>query len=632
MGTVIANRAGFGFVRVEGMEDNVFLPPPEMAGLVHGDRVRIAVTKDAQQRYSGRVLQIVERSIQAFLGIVEKSGHGWQVRAADRRLNLLCRIEDGAGLNHGDWIIAAITSYPRETEPGVARLQQRLDPDRPVQMATVAAIARFGLPQEFSAEAVREAERWGNAVDPAETARRVDLRSLPLVTIDGEDARDFDDAVYAEQLEDGFRLVVAIADVSHYVRPGSALDAEARARGTSVYFPDRVLPMLPHALSDQLCSLQPQVDRLCMVADMQISRRGLLRETRCYPAVMCSAARLTYGQAHAALFERKVAERNALGALVEKLEPLVEVYRVLQKARSKRGALDFDAPEAGFELREGEQVHAIRFASRNDAHKLIEECMVLANVAVAQQLRKARIPALFRVHAPPEERKLETLRATLRVLNIELTLPAREEVQTRDLAAIAPRIRDQELRPFVESLVVRSLAQALYQPENIGHFGLALQDYAHFTSPIRRYPDLLIHRALRVMLDLQPASTLPEPGTLDEVGADLSRLEKRADEADRYVDTFLKCVYLRDRIGQRFEGLITTVTEFGCFVQLLEVGVDGLLHMSSLGADDFQLARDGGRWLSRRTGRQLAPGQKIAVMVTAVRPVEGMVDLEPADD
>ena len=613
------------------MEDNVFLPPPEMAGLVHGDRVRIAISKDKQQRYSGQVLQIVERSIQAFLGIIERTGQHWQVRAADRRLNLLCRLEGGKDLNHGDWIIAAITRYPGEGEPGVARLQQHLDPDRPVQMATAAAIARFGLAQEFSAEAQREAAQWGERVDPAEAAQRVDLRSLPLVTIDGEDARDFDDAVYAEPSAEGFRLVVAIADVSHYVRPGSALDIEARARGTSVYFPDRVLPMLPHALSDQLCSLQPQVDRLCMVADMQISARGLLRETKCYPAVMRSAARLTYGQAHAALFERKAPERQALGALVERLEPLVEVYRALQKARAKRGALDFDAPEAGFELREGEQVHAILFASRNDAHKLIEECMVLANVAVAQELRKARIPALYRVHAPPEERKLEALRNTLRVLNIELTLPAREDVQTRDLAAIAPRIRDAELRPFVESLVVRSLAQALYQPDNIGHFGLALRDYAHFTSPIRRYPDLLVHRALRVMLGLQPSATLPDPATLGEVGADLSRLEKRADEADRFVDTFLKCVYLRDRIGQRFEGLITTVTEFGCFVQLLEVGVDGLLHMSAFGADDFQLARDGGRWLSRRTGLQLAPGQKIAVMVTAVRPVEGMVDLEPAD-
>lgn len=257
--------------------------------------------------------------------------------------------------------------------------------------------------------------------------------------------------------------------------------------------------------------------------------------------------------------------------------------------------------------------------------------MVLANVAVAQALRKARIPALYRVHALPEERKLKALQDTLKVLNIGLELPAAEEVKTRDLAAIAPRVRDAMLRPFIESLVVRSLSQALYQPENIGHFGLALRDYAHFTSPIRRYPDLMIHRALRAMIGDQPRDSVPDLEVLGVDGADLSRLEKRADEADRYVDTFLKCVYLRERIGQNFTGLVTTVTEFGCFVQLLDIGVDGLLHLTALKDDDYQMSRDGGQWVGRRTGRRFAPGQRVTVCVTGVKPVEGMVDLELDD-
>jgi ribonuclease R len=391
-----------------------------------------------------------------------------------------------------------------------------------------------------------------------------------------------------------------------------------------------VLPMLPMALSNHLCSLEPQVDRLCMVADLQISRRGALQGSRFYPAVMRSAARLTYAQAHAALFLEVPAVRAQLGALVDSLSPLLDVYRALLAARKRRGALDFDAPEAEFVIEGGERVRAIEFVSRNEAHKLIEECMVLANVAVAQELRQQRIAALFRVHASPDQRKLDQLRATLRVLGIELQLP--DPVHARDLAAVAARVRDPQSRPFIESLVIRSMAQALYQPENIGHFGLALEDYAHFTSPIRRYPDLMIHRALRARLGLADPGSQPGASELTGQGVDLSRLERRADEADRYVSTFLKCVYLRDRVGQTFDGLITTVVEFGCFVQLLALGVDGLLPLASLRDDDYQMARDGGQWLGQQHKRRLAPGVRLRVVVAAVKPVEGLIDLELAPD
>ena len=632
-GTLSANRNGYGFVRTDAVTDSVFIPPKEMTGLMHGDRVRIEVRGDGQGRHVGRVLDVLERGVQSFLATVEPGRRGaLAVRAADQRLGLLCKVvESVPEARVGDWVIATMLRYPEDGREGEARVVQRLDPERSVEMATEAAIARFGLPVEFSVAALREAADWGKSVDAAEAAQRVDLRAVPLVTIDGEDARDFDDAVFAERLDDGaFRLLVAIADVSHYVRPGSALDTEARARGTSVYFPTRVLPMLPTALSNHLCSLEPQVDRFCMVADMRISRRGTLEQSRFYPAVMRSAARLTYGLAHEALFEGKPAARGRLGLPVDALLPLVEVYHALLAARRRRGALDFDAPEAEFVIEAGERVSAIEFSSRNEAHRLVEECMIVANVAVAQELRTARIPALFRVHAAPDERKLEQLRTTLRVLGIELQLP--EEVQSRDLAAIAPRVQDPGSRPFIESLIVRSMAQALYQPENIGHFGLSLKDYAHFTSPIRRYPDLMIHRALRVRLGLLPPAVLGEDATLAAQGTDLSRLERRADEADRYVATFLKCIYLRDRVGQTFEGLITTVMEFGCFVQLLALGVDGLLPLASLRDDVYQMARDGGQWLGARSKRRLAPGTRLRVVVAGVKPVEGLIDLELATD
>jgi ribonuclease R len=625
---VSANRAGFGFVRVEGMSESVFLPPGEMVGVMHGDRVQVEVRSDGQGRYAGRLLKVVEHGVQAFLGTVERTGRGLSVRAADSKIALHCLVgEDATHLARpGDWVIARITAYPRGAELGRATIERRLDPERPVELGTEAAIAKYGLPTEFSDTALREAQAWGRTVDAAEAAQRIDLRHLKLVTIDGEDAKDFDDAVYAERLEDGaFRLIVAIADVSHYVRPGTALDAQARARGTSVYFPTRVLPMLPTALSNHLCSLEPHVDRLCMVADMRVTARGALASSRFYPAVMRSAARLTYTQAHALLFQRTPAARQALPTeLVEALDPLVDVYRALLAARRRRGALDFDAPEAEFVI-EHERVHGVEFTRRNDAHKLIEECMVLANVAVAQELGQRRVPALFRVHAPPDEKKLEQLRATLRVLGIELSLP--EPVRARDLGSIARRVRDPDSRPFVESLVVRSLAQALYQPDNIGHFGLALKDYAHFTSPIRRYPDLMIHRALRARLGLLPGDSPSQGPQLSADGADLSRLERRADESDRYVSTFLKCVYLRDRIGQTFDGLVTTVVEFGCFVQLLALGVDGLLHLDALTDDEYVMARDGGQWIGQRHKRRLAPGTRVRVTVNAVKPVEGMIDL-----
>jgi len=632
-GQVSAHRAGYGFLRVEGMKDSVFLPPPEMRGVMHGDRLRVRLSRDASNRWLGSVEQVVEHGVNAFLGTVEVLGRTAWVTAADRRLQLRCSVAHDAlnGARNGEWVIARITRHGGAAAPAHARIEKRLDPDRPVELATEAAIARFDLPHSFSADALREAQAWGDRVDPREAEGREDLRDLPLVTIDGEDARDFDDAVYAEPHPAGFRLIVAIADVSHYVRPGTVLDAEALQRGTSVYFPTRVLPMLPTALSDHLCSLAPKVDRLCFAADMVITKAGALKSSRFYPAVMRSAARLTYSLANSALFEGRPAAREQLGPLVEPLLVLVDVYRALHKARSKRGALDFDAAEAEFVIDSGERVKGIELRTRNDAHRLIEECMILANVAVAQELETTHTPTLYRVHGQPEPEKLDRLTGALRALDIEAHLP--ETVTTRDLQAIARRLGHTAERPFIESLIVRAMPQAVYQPTNIGHFGLALGHYAHFTSPIRRYPDLVVHRTLKALIGATgTAGVRYEPAQLAGLGEGTSKLEKRADEADRYVATYLKCSYLLERIGQTFQGLITTVVEFGCFVQILDVAVDGLLHIDNLRDDDYEMEEHGHGWRGRRTGRQLRTGSQVRVVVTAVNPIEGLVDLDLASE
>jgi ribonuclease R len=631
-GTVSANRAGYGFLRVEGMKDSVFLPPPQMRGVMHGDRLRVKVARDATDRWSGIVERVLEHGVGAFLGTVEVQGRGAWVSAADRRLQLRCAVapEDLHGARAGDWVIARITRHAGAVSVAQAVVVKRLDPDRPVELATESAIARFDLPNEFPTAALREAQACGDRVDPRAAETRVDLRDLPLVTIDGEDARDFDDAVYAEPHAAGFRLIVAIADVSHYVRPGSALDAEAQQRGTSVYFPTRVLPMLPTALSDHLCSLAPNVDRLCFAADMVITRSGALKSARFYPAVMRSAARLTYTLANAALFEGRIEARAQLGPLLERLMVLVDVYRALHKARGRRGALDFDAAEAEFVIDAGERVRAVELRIRNDAHRLIEECMITANVAVAQELARAHMPTLYRVHGVPEDEKLERLASTLRALGIDARLP--KTVTTRDLQAIARRVGEASERSFVESLVVRAMPQALYQPTNIGHFGLALTHYAHFTSPIRRYPDLVVHRTLKALIRDKSGTALRyATGELGTLGESTSQLEKRADEADRYVSGFLKCTYLKERIGQTFQGLITTVVEFGCFVQILDVAVDGLLHIDNLRDDQYVMEEDGHAWRGRRSGRRLRTGTHLRVVVTAVNPIEGLIDLALAE-
>jgi len=387
-----------------------------------------------------------------------------------------------------------------------------------------------------------------------------------------------------------------------------------------------VIPMLPFELSNVLCSLQPKVDRLCFAADMIVSKQGVLVDAHFYPAVMRSAARLTYDQAFAALIESRPEARAELGPLVDKLLPLVDVYRALLKARHKRGALEFDAAEAEFDIDAAGRIQRVFLYQRNEAHKLIEECMILANVAVAHELEKRGVGTLYRVHGKPEEKKINVLLETLNALGVAAEMP--EDVQPKDFRAITDRFPNDQQRPFLESLVVRSMQQAVYQPQNIGHFGLALGHYAHFTSPIRRYPDLVVHRTLRALLSSSdPYGVRYDGAQLALAGAELTGLEKRADESDRYVSAWLKCVYLRDRIGQTFEGLITTVVEFGAFVQLTAVGTDGLLHIDNLRDDDYHMEHGGRAWVGKASKRRLGMGTRVHVIVTSVNPIEGLVDL-----
>jgi ribonuclease R len=494
-------------------------------------------------------------------------------------------------------------------------------------METEIAIHSHGLPFEFPAAVVDAAERCGDAVSATARRGREDLRSLPLVTIDGEDARDFDDAVYAERLRGGFRLIVAIADVAHYVQAGSDLDGEALNRGTSVYFPNRVLPMLPEALSNGLCSLNLAVDRLCLGCDMRVSDAGKVTRARFFEGVMRSAARLTYTQVAAYLARPDQPQPTLIAPLVGRLDALFGVYRALHTARIERGALDFDAPEVKARFDADGRIAALVEQQRNDAHRLIEECMIAANVEAAKFLAKHSIPCLYRVHGSPEADRLEQLRTLLDGFGI--SLPRDRPLEPRDLAQVMHRLGDAEESRLIETAIVRSMPQAVYQPENIGHFGLALRAYTHFTSPIRRYPDLLVHRGIRSVLR-GAVDGLPTAEAMGALGQQCSFKERRADEATRDALSWLKCEYMLDKIGEEFDALVTGVVDFGVFVQIKGLQVDGLVHVSALGSDYFERDRSGYRLVGSRSGRVYRLGDHLRVRLVNVNIDERKIDFELA--
>ena len=491
------------------------------------------------------------------------------------------------------------------------------------------AIHSHSLPFEFPDPVVAEAEAFGRRIPQDAIAGREDLRPLDLVTIDGEDARDYDDAVWCERTGTGWRLIVAIADVGHYVQPGSPLDGEARERGTSVYFPNRVLPMLPEALSNGLCSLVPDEDRLCLCCELRVTDDGRITRSRFFEGVMRSKARLTYHEVGAFLEQPNKPRGERIDRLRDRLLALHGVYKAFTHARSGRGALELDTPELKLKFDEQGRVAALVEAPRNDAHRLIEECMIAANVAAARFLDRHKVPTLYRVHGLPEIDRLETLRQFLREFG--LWLPPAEEVRPEHLRDLLQKIGDRPDTPLISTAIIRSMPQAVYQPGNIGHFGLALEHYAHFTSPIRRYPDLVVHRGIRqVLRDGDPQQLIEWHGAFPALGQDCSFRERRADEATRGAVAWLKCYYMQERVGEEFDGIVSGVVDFGLFVQLDGLQVDGLLHVSALGQDYFTRDASGYRLVGRSTGAVFKLGDRVRVRVSNVSLDDRRVDFELA--
>jgi ribonuclease R len=606
----------------------------DTATLMHGDRVEVlAVGMNEKGR---RVARLIRRTAEApaRIGGIWHAGHGGG-RVEPEDPGHWYAIEVPARERHGALdnapVIVEITRRPQGESAAHGRIVEVLENLRPSELAARFAILRHDLPQDFPPEVIEAASRFAPEVQAADREGREDLRDTPLVTIDGEDAKDFDDAVYAEALRGGgWRLIVAIADVSHYVRQGTALDGEARARATSVYFPDRVIPMLPENLSNHLCSLMPRVDRLAFVCEMRVSKAGKLGKSRFYEAVIRSHDRLTYDRAWAFLRDAESGAGDLTPAVRASLRALYDVYGVLKQARDARGALDFRGGEVKARIGEDGRIEGFFAVTRNDAHRLIEECMIAANVEAAVALRLAKAGSLYRVHGQPEDKRVTELQKALNTLQVGTLFS--EKPTPREFRQLVERLAARPDGALLESLVIRSLAQAVYQQTNIGHFGLALDEYAHFTSPIRRYPDLLVHRAIKAAVLPQSASGHRYTNAeLQTLGAESSQRERRADDASRDVMGYLKCLYLQPRIGETFDATITSALEFGLFVQLKDMPIDGLVHVSAIPGDYWELDTGGMGLVGQRTGRRWQLGDTVRVRLNRVDLMQRQVDFELLD-
>ncbi len=629
-GTVIGHRDGFGFLTPDEGGDDIFLPPRQMRELMHGDRAVVRVQGvDNRGRSEGSVVDVLERNTSELAGrYVEEKGVSYLV-PDNARIAHTVQIprEERGGARNGQMAVAEITQQPSKHGEVIGRITRVMGERHEAGMATELAIHSHALPHVMPAAVEHEVHGLSPEVPEVAKQGRLDLRSTPLVTIDGEDARDFDDAVYCERQGEGFRLLVAIADVSHYVLPGTALDHEGQKRGNSVYFPDRVIPMLPEVLSNGLCSINPLVDRLCMVCEMHVGRDGEVSRARFHEAVMRSAARFTYTKVADILVKKDPALRQEYAALAPHLEDLYAVYHALAKARGRRGAIDFETTETKVVFNDQGGIAAIRPTQRNDAHKLIEECMIAANVQAAKFLAKHKMPTLYRVHAGPDTEGLEKLRAFLGTLGLKFGGGMKPEPM--HYAKLLEQVRDRPDRELIQTVLLRSLAKAVYTPENVGHFGLALNQYAHFTSPIRRYPDLLVHRAIRhVLRGGNDRNFAYSASHMEQMGSHCSMTERRADEATRDALDRLKAEYMRDKQGEEFEGLVTGVTNFGLFVQIKDLYVEGLIHVTALPNDYYTHDPVGHRLVGERSGQVFRLTDSVRVRVAAVNLDERKIDFE----
>lgn len=634
-GVVIGHRDGFGFVQLDEGGQDLHLPYHQMQLVMHGDRVLVkAGSLDARGRREARIVRTLSDEKREIVGrYFFEQGLSLVVPDDTRQgQDLIIPPEHVNGARHGQMVVAEVLARPSRRSSPLARIKEVLGDHLAPGMEIEVAIREHGIPHEWPDKLKSEAAQIPDEVLEADKGDRVDLRRLPLVTIDGEDARDFDDAVYCEPDSKGFRLWVAIADVSHYVRPGSALDHEAYLRGNSVYFPQQVIPMLPEKLSNGLCSLNPQVDRLCMVAEMLVGPRGKLLEYSFYPAVMNSHARLTYTKV-AAILEGHPGLRNEYQHVVPHLENLQQLYKVLRHARDRRGAIDFDTVETRFIFNADRKIERIVPVHRNQAHMLIEECMIMANVAAAQFVEKHAGGALFRVHDLPDEDRLMAFRMVLGELG--LTMPIQGEVTPADFAKILQQVADRPDRELIQTMLLRSLQQAVYSADNRGHFGLSLAAYAHFTSPIRRYPDLILHREIkRILSEIAPETPGVEGkytydgAALGELGPHCSHTERRADDATRQVDEFLKCEFMQDHVGEEFPGVIASVTNFGLFIRLDDLMIDGLVHISNMTQEYYHYDADRHLLIGENSGKVYRIGDKAVVKVAGVSLAERKIDFE----
>jgi ribonuclease R len=630
-GRVQGHPDGFGFLVPDAGGADLFLSPREMHKALHGDRAAAKVTGvDRRGRPEGEIVEVLSRANREIVGRVHEERGVWFVEAENRRINqdLLVPPDQRGNARPGEVVVVEILEQPTAHGEPIARVKEVLGSATDPGIEIEIALRKHELPFEFSKATQRQAKRLPPEVRAADLKGRVDLTHLPLVTIDGETAKDFDDAVYCEPDGRGYRLIVAIADVSHYVRDGDAIDADARERGTSVYFPRRVIPMLPEELSNELCSLKPDVDRLCMVCDMKIDARGAIKRYEFHPAVMHSKARLTYTRVWQWLSDPKSAKSRAEKALLPHLDNLYALYKVLAKARERRGAIDFETVELALEFDEHGKILRIVPAPRNDAHKLIEECMLAANVCAANFLAEHEQQALYRIHEGPPPDKLAALREFL--AGSALSLGGGDEPSAADYARLIEAIRDRPDFALLQTVLLRSLSQAQYSPENVGHFGLAYDAYAHFTSPIRRYPDLLVHRAIKAVL----AGKRYTPSGLSwaELGAHTSMTERRADDASRDVLQWLKCHYMQDKLGETFTGTISGVASFGIFVTLDGLNIDGLVHVTELGRDYFHFDQVRHAMIGERSGRVFQLAGRVTVKVARVDLERARIDFSLVDE
>lgn len=653
-GRVQGHKDGYGFFINDAGGDDLFINYREMDRVFDGDRVLVRPSEFQQRgKQEAVIVEVLQRAHQRLVGRFYRENGVALVTPENTRIAQDVLVADAAqqGAEHGQMVIVEIEQYPQKRRHAVGRIVEVLGDHMAPGMEIEVALHAHDIPFEWPVEVERQIAAFSTEVSEKDTAKRVDLRRHPFVTIDGEDARDFDDAVFAEKRQGGgWTLWVAIADVSHYVAVDSPLDKEAWNRGTSVYFPEQVIPMLPELLSNGLCSLNPQVDRLTMACEMTIAANGDMLGYRFCEAVIHSHARLTYNQVNAMLMDAQAADRDALRhqyqAVVPHLETLHELYRVLHAARVERGAIDFDTTEVRIIFGEERKIDRIVPVVRNDAHRLIEECMLCANVAAADFLSSLKIPGLYRVHGKPSVEKLDALREFLDGLGLRLAggyTPT--AANYRDLLAEIEGRPDAHL---IQTVLLRSMLQAVYSPDNEGHFGLAFDAYTHFTSPIRRYPDLLVHRAIRSVIRsrrstskvLRTEDTRPmvrkaiypyNLDQMDELGEHCSFTERRADEAVRDVLDWLKCEYMQQHLGSRFEGVITGVTAFGLFIELSEIYVEGLLHVSALNNDYYHFDTVNHCLQGERYGMTYQLGDRVEIIVSRVNLDDRKIDFDLAE-